>query len=71
MHIYAGNIARYELQQTMLIQLSCGAFDYLPTEKAEKGSHYSAYVSIGMQGHVGGDLLVRNTVTEINKLLGE
>ncbi|MBR2354015.1 MAG: hypothetical protein IKA76_05900 [Clostridia bacterium] len=113
MHIYAGNIARYELQQTvdvteievhvlrlgdisfatnpyelfldygnqikarsrakqtMLIQLSCGSFGYLPTEKAEKGSHYSAYVSSGMQGHEGGDLLVRKTVSEINKLLGE
>ncbi len=111
MHIYAGNIARYELQQTMdvneievhvlrlgdiafatnpyelfldygnqmkarsrakqtmLIQLCCGSFGYLPTEKAEQGSHYSAYVSSGMQGHVGGDLLVRKTVTEINKLL--
>ena len=113
MHIYAGNVARYEVQQTMdvneievhvirlgdiafatnpyelfldygnqmkarsrakqtmLIQLACGAFGYLPTEKAEKGSHYSAYVSSGMQGHEGGDLLVRKTVTEINKLLAE
>jgi hypothetical protein len=112
MHIYAGNVARYELQQTMdineievhvlrlgdiafatnpyelfldygnqikarsrakqtmLIQLSCGSFGYLPTEKAEKGSHYSAYVSSGMQGHVGGELLVRKTVSEINKMLG-
>lgn len=111
MHIYAGNIARYELQQTMdvneieihvlrlgdiafatnpyelfldygnqikarsrakqtmLIQLSCGSFGYLPTEKAEKGSHYSAYVSSGMQGHVGGELLVRKTISEINKML--
>ena len=39
-----------------------------PTEKAEKGSHYSAYVSSGVTGHVGGDLLVRKTVSEINKM---
>ena len=61
--------ARSRAKQTMLVQLSCGAAGYLPTEKAEKGSHYSAYVSSGIQGHEGGDLLVRKTVTEINRLL--
>ncbi len=110
MHIFAGTIARYELQQTMdtneieihvirlgdvaiatnpyelfldygnqikarsmakqtmLVQLCCGSSGYLPTEKAEMGSHYSAYVSSGMQGHVGGELLVRKTLTEIRSL---
>ena len=62
--------ARSHAKQTMLIQLSCGAAGYLPTEKAEKGSHYSAYVSSGIQGHEGGDLLVRKTVSEINKMMG-
>jgi hypothetical protein len=62
--------ARSRAKQTMLIQLSCGAYGYLPTEKAERGSHYSAYVSSGLQGHEGGDLLVRKTVSEINKMLG-
>jgi hypothetical protein len=40
----------------------------LPTEKAEKGSHYSAYVSSGWTGHEGGDILVRTTLEQINKM---
>ncbi len=60
--------ARSKAQQTFLIQLACGADGYLPTLKAEQGSHYSAYVSSGVTGHEGGDLLVRKTVAEINKM---
>ena len=60
--------ARSLAKQTFLIQLSCGSYGYLPTEKAEQGSHYSAYVSSGTAGHEGGDLLVRKTLTEINKM---
>ena len=113
MHVYAGTIARYKIQQTMntfdeeihiirfgdiaiatnpfelflnygnkirarskakqtfLIQLSCGSDGYLPTEKAEKGSHYSAYVSSGVTGHEGGDILVRETLTHINDMFKE
>ena len=65
-----GNIirARSHAQQTFLIQLSNGAHGYLPTEKAERGGHYSAYVSSGVTGHEGGDILVRKTVEEINKM---
>ncbi len=63
--------ARSKASQTFLIQLCCGSFGYLPTEKAEKGSHYSAYVSGGTSGHIGGDLLVRKTVSEINAMLAE
>lgn len=48
--------------------LACGAHGYLPTEKAERGGHYSAYVSSGVTGHEGGDILVRKTVEEINKM---
>ena len=61
--------ARSKASQTFLIQLSCGCYGYLPTEKAEKGSHYSAYVSSGTSGHVGGELLVRKTVSEINDMM--
>ena len=50
------------------MQLSCGAGGYLPTEKAEKAGHYSAYISSGNVGHEGGDLFVRKTVKEINKM---
>jgi hypothetical protein len=60
--------ARSKAAQTFLIQLCCGSFGYLPTEKAEKGSHYSAYVSSGTSGHAGGELLVRKTLAEINDM---
>ncbi|MBO7345348.1 MAG: hypothetical protein J6U92_05365 [Clostridia bacterium] len=60
--------ARSKAKQTFLIQLACGAYGYLPTEKAEKGSHYSAYVSSGYVGHEGGNLLVRKTIDTINKM---
>ena len=50
------------------MQLSCGGYSYLPTEKAVKGGHYSAYISSGNVGPDGGDMLVRKTVKEINKL---
>ncbi len=110
MHVYAGTVTRYEMQelhdvypvevhiarlgniafatnsfelflnygnqirarsyakQTFLIQMACGSDGYLPTEKAERGGHYSAYISSGVTGHEGGDLLVRKTVEEINKM---
>ena len=60
--------ARSLAKQTFLVQLSCGAYGYLPTERAEKGSHYSAFVSSGMTGHVGGEILVRKTLHEINSM---
>lgn len=58
--------ARSLAKQTFLIQLCCSSHGYLPTKKAEEGSHYSAYVSSGEVGHIGGDLLVRETLTKIN-----
>ncbi len=60
--------ARSLAKQTFLIQLSCGSYGYLPTEKAERGSHYSAFVSSGTAGHEGGDILVRKTLKEINDM---
>lgn len=60
--------ARSKAKQTFLIQLACGSDAYLPTEKAEKGGHYSAYVSSGITGHQGGELLVRKTVEVINSM---
>lgn len=60
--------ARSKAKQTFLIQLACGASGYLPTKKAENGSHYSAYVSSGYTGHEGGDILVRETLDHINKM---
>ena len=63
--------ARSYAEQTFLIQLSCGAQGYLPTEKAEKGGHYSAFIASGRCGHEGGDQLVRETLKNINKLFEE
>ena len=60
--------ARSKASQTFLIQLCCGVFGYLPTERAENGSHYSAFVGSGTAGHEGGNLLVRKTLTEINEM---
>ncbi len=60
--------ARSYAKQTFIVQLCCGSHAYLPTEKAEKHGHYSAYITSGDTGHEGGDLLVRNTITEINKM---
>jgi hypothetical protein len=60
--------ARSKAMQTFVVQLSCGASGYLPTEKAEKAGHYSAYVSSGNVGHEGGDLLTRRTIQEINDM---
>ena len=63
--------ARSLAQQTFIVQLCCGSSGYLPTEKAEKGGHYSAYVSSGNVGHQGGDILVRNTLKNINEMFEE
>lgn len=63
--------ARSRARQTILIQLACGSSGYLPTQKAEQGSHYSAYVSSGNVGHEGGEQLVRVTTEEINIMFKE
>lgn len=60
--------ARAYCEQTFLVQLCCGTEGYLPTEKAEKHGHYSAFIGSGQVGHEGGDLLVRETLKQINRL---
>lgn len=60
--------ARSYAEQTFIVQLCCGSSGYLPTAKAERAGHYSAYVSSGKVGHEGGDLLVRQTIHEINEM---
>ncbi|MBQ9977068.1 MAG: hypothetical protein IJP21_00575 [Clostridia bacterium] len=60
--------ARSKAEQSFIIQLACAADGYLPTEKAEKGGHYSAFVGSGTVGHVGGEQLVRETVQDINEM---
>ena len=63
--------ARSFAEQTFLIQLANGTEGYLPTEKAEKGGHYSAFISSGIVGHVGGEQLVRETLKDINGMFAE
>ena len=63
--------ARSLAEQTFLIQLANGTEGYLPTEKAEKGGHYSAFLSSGQVGHIGGEQLVRQTLQRINTLFAE
>ncbi len=60
--------ARSKAAQTFIVQLSCGAEGYLPTEKAEKAGHYSAYISSGFVGHEGGDLYTCRSINEINEM---
>ncbi len=60
--------ARAKCEQTFLVQLANGTEGYLPTEKAELGGHYSAFIASGQVGHVGGDQLVRETLKDINSL---
>lgn len=60
--------ARSAAAQTILIQLACDGGSYLPTKRAERGGHYSAFVSSGWTGHAGGELLVNKTVETIQKL---
>lgn len=60
--------ARSLAEQTFLVQLANGTEGYLPTEKAEKHGHYSAFLSSGSVGHQGGEQLVRETLKNINEM---
>ena len=60
--------ARSYAAQTFVVQLCCGKGGYLPTEKAEKAGHYSAYITSGNVGHEGGDLMIREQIKEINEM---
>lgn len=63
--------ARSPAAQTFLVQLCCGDLGYLPTAKAEKGGHYSAYVSSGRVGHQGGEELVRDALETLRGFFEE
>ena len=60
--------ARAICEQTFLVQLANGTEGYLPTEKAEKHGHYSAFISSGQVGHIGGDMIVRETLDNIKDM---
>ena len=63
--------ARSDAEQTFLIQLANGTEGYLPTAKAESGGHYSAFISSGQVGHIGGEQLVRETLQNIRQMFAE
>ena len=63
--------ARALCEQTFLIQLAVDSLGYLPTEKAERHGHYSAFISSGKVGHIGGEQLVRETLKDINNMFKE
>ena len=63
--------ARAAAEQTFLVQLANGVQGYLPTKKAEDGGHYSAFISSGNVGHVGGEQLVRETLQNIRQMFAE
>ena len=60
--------ARVNCEQIFLVQLANGSEGYLPTAKAEVHGHYSAFISSGQVGHVGGDILVRQTLSNVNDM---
>ena len=60
--------ARSLAEQTFLVQQANGAEGYLPTQKAEIGGHYSAFISSGQIGHIGGEQMVRETLQDINDM---
>ena len=60
--------AREYCEQSFLIQLANGSMGYLPTKKAEGHGHYSAFVGSGVVGHEGGDMMVRETLKDINRM---
>ena len=60
--------ARSAAEQTFLVQLANGSEGYLPTKEAEIHGHYSAFISSGQVGHVGGEQLVRQTLQNIRSL---
>lgn len=60
--------AKSPAAQTFVIQLANGYSGYVPTERAEQGGHYSAYVASGMIGHEGGQMLVDESLKELDEI---
>jgi len=54
--------------QTFVVQLACSSGYYVATHKAVLGGGYSAIVNSNLVGSEGGDVLVDQTVEEINAM---
>lgn len=61
--------ARSGAAQTMVVQLACGDFGYLPTETAERHGGYGGLVINGQVGATGGRALVDASVEAIEESL--
>jgi len=60
--------ARSPADQTLIAQLCCGNFGYLPTAYGITGGSYSSGISNGFVGPEGGDVLVEKTLDMIKRL---
>ena len=60
--------ARSQAEQIFLIQLANGSEGYVPTVEAERGGHYSAFISSGQIGHEGGEMIARNILKYVNRM---
>jgi len=58
--------ARSNAVQTFVVQIACESGGYLPTEEALRGGHYSTAVHSNLVGPEGGNVLVDETVKQIN-----
>ncbi len=63
--------ARSKAVQTFLVQLSNGEGTYLPTKRAVNAKGYGAEIASNLVGPEGGQVLVEETVEEINNLFKE
>lgn len=63
--------ARSIAPQTFLVQLAAGSYGYLPTERAVQGRSYGAEVASNLVGPDGGQVLVDQTIKEIESLFAE
>lgn len=60
--------ARSKALQTFVVQLACGCSGYLPTAKAVAGGGYGGEAASNEVGPEGGQILVDQTVKQINEI---
>jgi hypothetical protein len=60
--------ARSKAVQTFVVQIACESGGYLPTEEALRGGHYSTAIHSNLVGPEGGNILVDETVKQIDAM---
>ena len=67
---YAWRIkARSPAEQTVVVQLAAGSGEYLPTERAVRGMHYSAHPAVATAGPEAGSQFVEASLDLIAQVL--